>query len=231
MGLPVLNINMKGINKIMVIANKKMVMALYTDASDIYSHRVRVALAEKEVAVDIIDVKDNHHAEDIADLNPYGSLPILVDRELVLYQPDIIMEYLDERFPHPPLLPVYPVLRAKYRSMMYRIERDWCSLVRTITDADSHKDALPACKTLLENLMGIAPIFRDTPYFFSDDFTLVDCCIAPILWRLPLFGIKLPKSAAAVVNYAERLFARPAFQASLTELEREMRPQAVGDSR
>lgn len=205
----------------MAIANKKIVMVLYSGSNDMYSHRTRIVLAEKGVAVDIIDVDRLEKPEDIADLNPYGTAPILVDRELVLYESRIIMEYLDERFPHPPLLPVYPVARSKSRLMMHRIDRDWYSLAHAIEAGGADADA--ARTELTENLEGIAPVFEETPFFLSEEFTLVDCCLATLLWRLPALGIELSERASPVLTYAERLFERPAFQASLTETEREIR--------
>jgi RNA polymerase-associated protein len=206
----------------MNVVNKKTVIVLYSGSEDMESHRTRIVLSEKQVTYEKVETDRLEKAEEIADLNPYGTVPILVDRDLVLFDSNIIMEYLDERFPHPPLLPVYPIARAKCRLMVYRIDRDWYSLARTIQTGDkAAKEA--ARKELTENLISIAPVFKETPYFLNDDFTIVDCCMAPLLWRLPLLGIKLPASAAAVEVYAERLFERPAFMVSLTELEREMR--------
>jgi stringent starvation protein A len=202
---------------------RRSVMTLYSGALDIESHQVRIVLAEKGVSVDVLNTDENHPCEDLAELNPYNSLPTLVDRELVLYQPRVIMEYLDERFPHPPLLPVYPVARAKSRLMMYRIERDWYSLLAAIREDTTEKAAL-ARRDLRESLVALSPIFGEMPYFLSDDFSLVDCCIAPLLWRLPTLGIELPaKPAKAILAYAERVFARDSFQVSLTEPERELR--------
>jgi len=201
---------------------KRTVMVLYSGAMDIYSHQVRIVLAEKGVSVDVLNVDENHPCEDLIELNPYNSLPTLVDRDLILYNANVIMEYLDERFPHPPLLPVYPVARARNRLMMYRIKRDWYALLDNICGEDE-RAAKSARSELREGLVALAPIFADSPYFLSDDFTLVDCCLAPILWRLPLLGIDLPRSAKAVQQYADRLFERESFQVSLSESEREIR--------
>lgn len=197
---------------------KRSVMTLYSGALDIYSHQVRIVLAEKGVSVDILNVDSNHPCEDLCELNPYNSLPTLVDRELVLYNAQVIMEYLDERFPHPPLLPVYPVSRAKNRLMMYRIQRDWYSLLPKIEAGDP-----VARDELKDGLMTIIPIFEEMPYFLSEEFTLVDCCIAPLLWRLPLYGIELPRNAKPIIAYQKRVFERESFQVSLTEAEREIR--------
>lgn len=201
---------------------KRSVMTLYSGEKCPYSHRVRIVLAEKGVSVDILNVDIDNPPEDLLELNPYQSVPTLVDRDLVLYQSNIIMEYLDERFPHPPLLPVYPVARAKSRLVMYRIEKDWYSLLNQIMSPDSvNTDA--AKKELRDNLVALAPVFGNMPYFMSEEFSLVDCYLAPLLWRLPALGIELPNSANSIKNYAKRLFQRESFQASLTEAERELR--------
>jgi RNA polymerase-associated protein len=204
---------------------KRSIMTLYSGDLDIYSHQVRIVLAEKGVTVDIINVDENNPSEDLLELNPYNTLPTLVDRELVLYQARVIMEYLDERFPHPPLLPVYPVARAKSRLMIYRIDRDWYSLYRTILESPANTKAVKNAKTeLRDGLISLAPVFADSPYFLSEEFTLVDCCIAPLMWRLPSLGIELPNTAAAkpVNEYMKRVFKRECFQISLTEAEREL---------
>lgn len=203
-------------------AARRSVMTLYSGDMDIHSHRVRIVLAEKDVTVDILSVNANSLPEDLIHLNPYNTLPTLVDRDLVLYQSGIIMEYLDERFPHPPLLPVYPVARAKSRLMMYRIEQDWYSLVEKI-ESPNKKEMDAARKELLESLMKLAPVFGDAPFFLSEEFRLVDCCIIPLLWRLPKLGITLPVRAKPILSYAKRMFKRPSFQASLSEAERELK--------
>lgn len=209
----------------MGVVAKHSSMIFYSNGSDHYSQRVRLVLAEKGVAVDIIDVDPANMPEDLADLNPYHSLPTLVDRDLVLYESQVIMEYLDERFPHPPLLPVYPVARAQSRLFIYRIQRDWCGFIDTIVAAKSKDTVIEkARKELRESLISIAPIFSEKPYFMSDEFTLVDCCVGPILWRLPDLGIELPaKQGKPILDYMDRLFDRDAFQASLSEAELDMR--------
>ncbi|WP_108446808.1 stringent starvation protein SspA [Halomonas denitrificans] len=207
----------------MGVVAKRSSMIFYSGGDDHFSHRVRIVLAEKGVAVDIVEVSDEQRPEELADLNPYNSVPTLLDRDLVLYESKVMMEYLDERFPHPPLLPVYPVARAKSRLWMHRIEREWCPLVEQI-QSGAKKDVEKARKELRESLVGISPIFEDMPYFMSDEFTLVDCCLAPILWRLPVLGIELPeKQVKPLLNYMERLFDRDGFKAALSENEREMR--------
>lgn len=211
----------------MAIVTKRSTMTFFSDSTSHYSHRVRIVLAEKGVTVDVLSIDPKDPPRELAELNPYNSLPTLLDRELVLFESKIMMEYLDERFPHPPLLPVYPVARGESRQFMYRIERDWCKLVDTIIDGSS-KDAQKARKELKEGLLSLAPVFADKPYFMSDEFTLVDCCLAPILWRLTVLGIELPKTKQAkpLNDYMKRLFMRPGFKASLSEREREMRQPA-----
>lgn len=202
-------------------ANKRSVMTLYSGISDPYSHRVRLVLAEKGINVDIVEVHPEEIPEDLLHLNPYGTFPTIVDRDLVLYEPGIIVEYLDERFPHPPLLPVYPVARAKSRQMMYRIERDWYLLMKRI-ESNNEKEAKAARKQLQDSLISLAPLFNGKPFFLSDELTLVDCYVIPLLWRLPKLGVELPAAAKPIKTYAERLFKRTTFKASLTETENEI---------
>lgn len=199
-------------------------LACYSDPADHYSHRVRLVLAEKAVQVEIIDVQAGRCPAKLAEVNPYGSLPTLVDRDLALYESSVVMEYLDERYPHPPLLPVYPVARANSRLLMHRIQRDWCQLVDRILDPRSKEaDKAQARKELRESLTGVSPLFADKAFFLSDELSLVDCCLLPILWRLPQLGIELPRPAKPLLDYMERMFAREAFQASLSSVERNMR--------
>ncbi|MDV2858852.1 MULTISPECIES: stringent starvation protein SspA [Oceanimonas] len=203
-----------------VAANKRSIMTLFSGADDIYSHQVRIVLAEKGVSVEISQVEPDSLPEDMLELNPYGTLPTLVDRELVLYQSHIIMEYLDERFPHPPLMPVYPVARGNSRLMMHRIEQDWYALAERIQRGDKADEAR---KELREALLSIAPVFAEYPYFMSEEFSLVDCYMGPLLWRLPSLGIELSgRGAKEIKAYMVRLFERDSFQASLTETERDL---------
>ncbi len=205
-----------------VVANRRSVMTLFSAATCPYSHRSRIVLAEKGITVEIVNVDLDHMPEDLIDLNPYQTVPTLVDRELVLYDSHVIMEYLDERFPHPPLMPVDPVSRAKARLAMYRIDKDWYSLLHDI-DTKGEKAAAKARKMLRDSIAASAEVFAAMPYFLSEEFSLVDCYIAPLIWRLPHYRIDLPKQAKPVFDYAERIFARASFQESLTEAEREMR--------
>ena len=204
------------------LANRRSVMTLFSGPIDLYSHQVRMVLSEKSITADIIDVDPAHKPEDLIDLNPYNSLPTLVDRDLVLYESDIVMEYIDERFPHPPLLPVYPVARAKSRLLIRRMKNDWLSLYNRILEKDEVA-AEKARNELTESLTAVAPLFADKPFFMNDEISLVDCYITPLLWRLPSLDMSLPSSADPVMDYADRMFDREGFQKSLTDAERELR--------
>ena len=197
-------------------------MNLYSTATSIYCHRTRIVLAEKDIAHEAIIVDPKKLPEDLIDLNPYSSLPTLVDRDLVLYNSRVIMEYLEERFPHPPLMPVGPVARAQTRLALFRVENDWYPLV-DIIETKGEKAAATARKELMESIAASADVFSALPYFLSEEFTLVDASIAPVLWRVPHYGIELPKAAKSVLTYADRVFEREGFQLSLTEGERELR--------
>ncbi|MDP2286021.1 MAG: glutathione S-transferase N-terminal domain-containing protein [Pseudohongiella sp.] len=209
----------------MGVVAKRSSMIFYSDGRSQYSHRVRIVLAEKGVTVETVNVDPAHTPEDLASLNPYNSLPTLVDRDLVLYEANIMMEYLDERFPHPPLFPVYPVARAQSRLWMYRIQRDWCSVVDDLSAGKGtagQQDKMR--RELRESLVSIAPIFAEKPYFMSDEFSVVDCCVTAILWRLPSLGIDLGnhKSVQPLLEYRARLFARDSVRISLSDQEKEM---------
>lgn len=208
----------------MGVITKRSTMTLFSNGDDHYSHRVRMVLAEKGVAVDIVDIDPNNPPEELAEINPYSSLPTLLDRDLVLYESTVVMEYLDERFPHPPLLPVYPVARAHSRLWMHRVQRDWCTHVDVLVAGKGRESTLTkARKELRESLIAVAPIFAEKPFFMSDEFTIVDCCVAPILWRLKALGIVLPdRQAKPMLKYMDSIFSREAFQLSLSETEQEM---------
>lgn len=199
-------------------------MTLFSDSRDHYSHRVRMVLAEKGVTCDIVDIDPNNKPEDLAEINPYNSLPTLLDRDLVLYEATVIMEYLDERFPHPPLLPVYPVQRALSRLWITRVEREWSSRLDLLMLGKGRETVLTkARKELRESIISIAPIFSEKPFFMNEEFTLVDCCVTPILWRLKAVDITLPeRSTRPLQKYMQTMFAREAFRESLTEAELEM---------
>ena len=205
-----------------LLANRRSVMSLYSDPTDPASHAVRFVLAEKAINVEIHHVTMDDKPEDLNDLNPYSAILTLVDRELVLYEAQIIMEYLDERFPHPPLMPVDPVARANNRLYRYRLQRDFYALVDDVENGDRGV-ANTARRSLRDHLSTLAPIFAQKTYFMSDDYSLVDCYLAPILWRLPAYGVRLPAHAKALQKFADRIFEREAFTQSLTEAEHELR--------
>ncbi len=206
-----------------VPANKRSVMTLFSGATDIFSHQVRIVLAEKGVSVEIEQVEINNLPQDLIDLNPYQMLPTLFDRELTLYESRIIMEYLDERFPHPPLMPVYPIARGESRLMMLRIKKSWYSLMFKIEQGSVQEAESARCQ-LRDELLATAAIFRQTVYFMSEEFSLMDCYLAPLLWRLPQLGVTLyGDSSKDLKGYMNRVFKRDSFLVSLTEAEREMR--------
>ncbi len=205
-----------------VIANRRSVMTLFSRPTGIHSHRTRLVLAEKNINIEITSILGNDLPEDLMDLNPYHTVPTLVDRDLTLYDSRVIIEYLDERFPHPPLIPVDPVTRAQFRLALFRIETDWYSLAEEADEMDGKLSAKPK-KMLRESILQSAELFGARPYFLSEEFSLVDCSIAPILWRLPVYGIDLGDKFEEIDAYMQRVFARRSFQQSLTELEQEMR--------
>ena len=199
-------------------------MTLFSRADDPWSHRTRIVLAEKSIHVETIDVQGGNLPEDLLDLNPYHTVPTLVDRDLVLYDSRVIIEYLDERFPHPPLMPVDPVTRAQFRLALYRVERDWYGLTQQIEQEVDKKQSIRLKKILRDSILASSDVFKAKPFFLSDEFSLVDASIAPILWRLPYFGIDMPPQAQAISKYASQVFARPSFRDSLSEAEQDMRP-------
>lgn len=209
----------------MSVAPKRSSMTFFSNNEDHYSHRVRLVLAEKGVTYDLLAIDPDNKPEELADINPYNSLPTLLDRDLALYESMTMMEYLDERFPHPPLLPVFPVDRALSRLWVHRIEKEWSPLVEVLATEPGSKKAEKARKNLRESIIGVAPIFEERPFFMSEEFSLVDCCVLPILWRLQHFGIELPeKQVQPLIKYMDKCFQREGFIASLSEVEREMRP-------
>lgn len=223
----------------MVIATKRSIMTVYSRSTDPYSHRVRLVLAEKGITYEVVDIDHMPKAlEEMMESNPYGNVPTLVDRDLVLYKSEIIMEYLDERFPHPPLLPIYPVARGRSRLMMYRVNHDWYSKMNVIMRMRQHNNGNPspedleiinkARQELLDSLVSTVPVFAEMPYFLSEEFSLVDCLISVLLWRLPVMGVQLPDSAKPIKDYMKRIFARESFQQSLTDAERTMRMYGDG---
>ncbi len=197
-------------------------MALYSSEAGLDCHRVRFVLAEKGINVEIVNIsEDASAAEDLAELNPYNQAPTLVDRDLVLYDASVINDYLDERYPHPPLMPVDPVSRAQLRLVHFRILRDWYTLAHEVEASSGKKGEKPR-KQLRESIIAGNDLFKMADYILSPELSLVDCTMAPLLWRLPYYGIKLGKPGAAVEAYAQRIFSRLSFKASLTQAERDL---------
>ena len=196
---------------------------LYSAPHELESHAVRFVMAHKSIEREVFELKFNEMPEEILELNPFQTLPTLFDRGMVLYDLSVIMEYLDERFPFPPLLPVDPIEKAEKRLLLYRFTRAkgcWYELVKTILNGNK-KDADAARKTLNGNLIELLPLFAHKLYFKSDSLTLVDACIAPILWRLDLLGITLGEKARPISAYANRLFEKEGFNDSLTFAEKD----------
>ena len=196
---------------------------LYADSRELESHAVRFIMAHKSIEREVLEVKLDEMPEEILELNPCETLPTLFDRGMVLYDLSVIMEYLDERFPFPPLLPVDPIEKAEKRLLIYRFTRSegcWYGLVDTILNGNK-KDADSARKTLHGNLIELLPLFSYKPYFKSETMSLVDACIAPILWRLGILGIKLDEKSKPIASYAERLFEKEGFHESLTFAEKD----------
>lgn len=203
---------------------RRAAMTLYSSPTGLHSHRARIVLAEKGIIIDIVQVEGNSLPEDLQDLNPYNSAPTLLDRELVLYDSRVIMEYLDERFPHPPLMPVDPVSRAQVRLALFRVEKDWYTMAEECDPQADRKQATQARKMLKESLLSSADVFAARRFFLSDEFSLVDASVAALLWRLPVYGIELTGNAAQPIRrYMDAIFARRPFRDSLTEAELEMR--------
>ena len=209
----------------MVSLSNRTSVALFSDPLDHYSHRVRIVMSEKGVTSEIIDTDSNNLTSEILEVSPYAELPVLVDRDVCLYDSVILMEYLDERFPHPPLLPVYPVSRAHIRLFIQRIQRDWCGIFDSLIEGVPEAKAKKLRTQLKSQILGMSPILKEKDFFMTDEFSLVDCCIAPILWRLPAVGIELQKDAKTkpIYEYMQRVFTKPCFLDSLSELEKEIR--------
>jgi RNA polymerase-associated protein len=207
------------------LGSRRSLMTLFSNKVCPWCHRVRIVLAEKGITPEIIEVDLENLPEELLELNPYSTVPTLVDRDLVLYEPNIILEYLEERFPHPPLMPIYPVTRARSRLMMLRIDRDWYAPMKRILDGKKDVQEL-ARKELVESLLSISSVFGDYSFFLSEEFSLVDCSLAAMLWRLPSMGIDLTKydHAKPILKYMDRMFKRESFVQSLSDAEREMRP-------
>jgi RNA polymerase-associated protein len=204
------------------LSGRKPVMTLYVDSRPA-SHRTRIVLNEKDIECQVVEVDPARKPRELGELNPYNELPTMVDRDLVLYGSHIINEYLDERLPHPPLMPVDPVSRAKARLMLMRFDRDWYSVLPELEGGDK-RSAQKVRNLIRDGLTVISPIFKEQTYILGEEYSLVDCTLAPILWRLDRYEIELPRQAKPILDYAEqRLFSRKSFKLSLTEQERAMR--------
>lgn len=197
-------------------------MKLYSGSVDPFSHRCRIVLFEKGMDFEVIDVDLSNKTEDLAVLNPYGSVPVLVERDLVLSEANIINEYIDERFPHPQLMPADPVMRARARLFLYSFEQDLFSYVKGLESSDEAV-AAKARKTVRDNLTQIVPIFSRQEYLLGDEYSMLDVAVTPLLWRLEHYGIQMPSQAAPLLKYAERLFARPLYAEAMTPSEKVMR--------
>ena len=201
-------------------------LTLFTAADEVFSHRIRMVLAAKGVAYDQVLTDPANPPEDLIDLNPYQSLPTLVERDLVLHAATVVSEYLDERYPHPPLMPVDPLGRARLRLAIVRIEQDWAPLVAQITNGNKTQ-AEAGRKRLRELVAQSVPLFKAARYFLNTELSLADCAICPILWRLDALGVGLPKDGKPIEDYVNRLFRHPAFVRSLTDAERKLRELPV----
>ena len=202
-----------------LLANRRSAILLFSHPNCLESHRTRIVIKEKEISAEIHEVDLNNIPEEIKILSPYDEYPSLVDRELVLQNSRVIIEYLDERFPHPPLLPVDPISRAKFRLALNEIENNWYTKY-----AEAYNDEVLDDKFVIEiktYFLEIAPLIK-RKFFMSDDFGLVDCSIAPLLWRLKSLDFDLAENNKVIGDYSERIFEREAFQDSLTETEKEL---------
>ena len=197
-------------------------MTLYSTITCPYSHRCRIVLLEKDMDFQVIDVDPNSKSEDLALISPHGKAPVLVERDLVLYQSNIINEYIDDRFPHPQLMPADPVMRARARLMLYRFEQELFYYIAAF-DGSDQKAISEARAVLTDNLTMLSPIFDKQKFMLGDEFSMLDVAIAPLLWRLEHFEIRLPKQAASLLKYSERLFSRPLFIDALSASEKVMR--------
>ncbi len=199
-------------------------MILYSSPTNLHSHRVRIVVAEKNIGVRIVQVRDGNLPPDIQLLNPYNTLPTLVDRELAVYNSRIVMNYLDERFPQPPLMPVDPKRRAHFRLALHRIEHDLYELAARLGSGGGEESDR---RQLREAMIESSEAVESTGFFLGDEFSLVDCSLAPLLWRLHSYGIDPGPRAEALFGYMRRIFRRPSFEESLSELERDMRHAAA----
>ena len=197
-------------------------MTLYSATTCPFSHRCRIVLFEKGMDFQIIDVDMDNKPEDLAEMSPYGRVPVLVERELILYESNIINEYVDDRVPHPQLMPADPVMRARARLFLYRFEQELFCHIDALENG-TPKVAEKARAAIRDNLTVISPVFARQKFMLGDDFSMLDVAISPLLWRLEHYGINLPRQAAPLLKFAERLFSRPPFIDALTASEKAMR--------
>ncbi len=213
----------QAVNDLSSLLNRRPSMTLLSGQICVLSHCVRIVLLEKDVECTVDFLPVGGDPSRLVEHNPYGETPTLVDRDISLYDTSVILEYLDERFPHPPLMPADPITRAKTRLMISRLNRDWLQPICELGDTLPLNPPAELRKIIHDGLIALSPLFRDQPFFLGPEYTLVDTFVAPLIWRLPALGIELPKQAAPIMEYGTRLFARPAFRDSLSEQEREMR--------
>ncbi|MCF6346587.1 MAG: glutathione S-transferase N-terminal domain-containing protein [Thiomicrorhabdus sp.] len=206
-----------------VSVTKRSIIVLFSDSKCPKSHRVRLVAKEKDIPMEVVEVDIDNLPEDLLELNPYGTLPTLVDRELVLNDPQVMIEYLDERFPHPPLMSVDPISKARARQMLRQLETEWYPLIDTINKSEIEADVKTARRDLQERLIQLIPAFEHKDYFMSDDYSLVDISMSVLLWRLPSLGIELPKSAKPITDYEKKVLNREMFMESLSDDEIDMR--------
>jgi RNA polymerase-associated protein len=203
-------------------ARSRTVLTLYTTADDVQCHRARLVLAAKGVNYDRVLVDPAKPPEDLIDLNPYASTPTLVDRDLTLFDTSVVCEYLDERYPHPPLMPIDPQSRARLRVAAVRIEKDWLTEVDVIRAGGRPADA--ARKRLREQMLSTVPLFKASKFFLNPEMSLADCLVVPVIWRLPWLGVDLGREGKPIIDYGERLFHSQGFARSMTDQEKAMRP-------
>ena len=201
-------------------------LTLFSSVDDVLCHRVRLVLAAKGVTYDLVPVDPQNPPEDLIDLNPYHSVPTLVERELVLYAASVVSEYIDERYPHPPLMPIDPLSRARLRLAMLRIEHDWVPQVQA-NQFGNKQQAEAGRKRLRELLTASVPLFKASKFFLNNEMSLADCAMAPIIWRLQSLDVAMPKDGKAIEDYGNRIFRSPGFVRSMTPQEKNLRDLPV----
>lgn len=193
-------------------------MTLYTNGlNDPYSHVVKIVLAEKCLDFEEQLIQDN--IKTLKKLNPYCYTPTFIDRDLVLYKAEIITEYIDERFPHPPLMPVNPILKGKTRLLIYRINKDWFKTLNYILNLkyDLSDNLETYKKNLLSQIEGAKLLFKEMPYFLSENFSLIDCWISTLLWYLQEIDKDFIEKEKLIYDYSRKIFARNSFQKVLNK--------------